>query len=135
MGTMNPKTRQLNDGPGRGMFQYEPPSARTALNRAFNYLNEKGLKPTKWMQDLNKKELIDFSELPEEHQRMLFLIDKKVGKGDLNKVVSGKQSIAEFWGESHQTQSDPLKLKRFIEDNDRRLLINKKKPLKGLIYK
>ena len=111
--------KQFKGGPGRGMFQYEGPSGATAVKRTLSFFKEKGIDPPQWLSQLKNKKSVDFSQLSEEQQRMLFLGDKKMGAGDLSKVMSGKQTIQEFWGKYHQTQNDPVKIKKFTEDMKR----------------
>lgn len=101
------KTGELYDGPGRGMFQFEKGADRageTAINRTINYFDRNKIPVPQWVKDLDAKEAgtLDFSELPEEQQRFLFITNYlQHEKADLGKVADGSQSFTEFWAQYH----------------------------------
>lgn len=115
-GTMKPDMKQFNNGPGRGVYQYEPPSARTAVNRAKLYYEQNKRPLPKFIDELDKQEKIDFSTLSREKQDTMYLLDKYMGEADFSELMSGKVSEAEWWGKNHQTTNDPIKNKKFAAD-------------------
>ena len=106
------KTGELYDGPGRGLFQFEKGADRageTAVNRTINYFKNNNLTVPQWVKDLDAKApgALDFSELPEEQQRFLFITNYlQHEKADLGKVADGTQSFTEFWAQFHHAGGD-----------------------------
>lgn len=122
-GTMDPTIKQKGGGPGRGKYQFEEgknAGGKLAVTHTFNYLTKNKLPIPKWLKDLNNQDSVDFSKLSEEQQDILFLGHyKEHPKADFNKVVTGKESIVDFWGKYHQTQNDPIKKAKFLNDMER----------------
>ena len=101
-------------GPGRGLYQYELQSSaeypkasgagRTAMNRLLNLLGEEGL--PKWAykyfdEYLQAKGDVDFSELTEEQQKILFLADKLQDPIAGNIAAIGTVSDSTWWQQYH----------------------------------
>jgi len=101
------ETGETYDGPGRGLFQFEKGEARggeTAVNRTIEYFKDNNLTVPQWVKDLDAKEAgtLDFSELPEEQQRFLFITNYlQHPNANLGKIADGSQSFTEFWAEYH----------------------------------
>ena len=108
-----PDARQ-EGGPGRGLYQYELQSSakypkasgagRTAMNRLLNLLGEEGL--PKWARKYFDKYLqaegdVDFSELTEEQQNILFLADKLQDPIAGNIAAIGTVSDSTWWQQYH----------------------------------
>jgi hypothetical protein len=123
------------EGPGRGLYQYEletlggSGAGRVAMNRLYAVLGGdlvNGKKPAnmpKWMNKYfsvdasgNDKAYgdVDFSELTEEQQKILFLADKlqdpKVKLSDI-----GVMSDAEWWAKYHHKGADS-NVQKFSDD-------------------
>ena len=115
----NPKAIQILDdgshGRGRGLYQYEidenniQGGAHTAVNRLINYnerLNNKF--DISFTESMIKNNSYDFSNLTEEEQLIMFLVDKledktaNMGKYDIdgNKKLSNKE-LAGFHADEH----------------------------------
>ena len=114
---MLPEAQQIK-GPGRGLFQYELdasseyPTAsgagKTAMTRLLTTLGEENLPKwafkyfdrNPWTQTLEQEGDVDFSELTEEQQKLLFLADKlqdpAVKLGEIGTV-----SDSTWWAKYH----------------------------------
>ena len=102
----NPVARQALDnggvGVGSGMYQYEPPSAKSAVSRARRVLGE----DTEW---LNKLETNNFdivkAETSAQNQTDLFLLDHLLA-GDTNFIETVRDNTPanwfEYWGRYHK---------------------------------
>jgi hypothetical protein len=140
-GTMKPDMKQSKGGPARGIYQYEPPSARTAVNRAKLYYQKNKRPMPEFITELDKQDNIDFGTLSREQQDAMYLIDKYMGEADFSELMSGKTPEAEWWGKYHQTTSDPIKNKKFADDAIRYDKIselnkkNKEKPAPLVLFK
>ena len=105
-----PEARQAGGGPGRGLYQYELSTSggsgagRTAMNRLLNVLGEENL--PKWAYKYFDKYFepegdVDFSELTEEQQNILFLADKLQDpiRGNIGQI--GVESDSLWWAKYH----------------------------------
>ena len=120
LSNLYPESKRFYDGPGRGLFQYELDSlggsgaGRVAMNRLYAALGGDlidGIKPEnmpKWMNkyfsinEWGHHEVsgdVDFSELTEEQQKILFLADKLKTPGAIKDI--GKLADHEWWAEYH----------------------------------
>jgi hypothetical protein len=109
--TMDPKIKQQGGGPGRGLFQFEPDSLKTANQRAINFYKKYGEKsPFKVPEDY------DASKLSAEDQIAFFILDSSMRKNfDWDQAVSSREGLVKTWGEGWQTKSDPKKENLFAE--------------------
>lgn len=102
--------RLVPEGVGRGMFMFEAGEGAggiTAVNRTVNAYKRANMTPPSWLMDLYKEKSLDASKLSEDQQRVLFIGNYlEHPKANLGDVVSGKQSIEDFWGKYHHAGSD-----------------------------
>jgi len=122
-GTMDPAIKQKGGGPGRGKYQFEEGNeagGKIAVKHTVNYLKQIGEKVPKWLNELNNQSSVDASKLTSEQQDMIFLGHYKMHpKADFKKIMTGEESIVDFWGKYHQTSNDPVKKERFLSDVER----------------
>lgn len=102
---INVDGKLVPQGVGRGMFMFESGEKAggiTAVNRTYKEYTDAGMTPPSWLSDLYKEKSLDASKLTEDQQRILFLGNYlQHPKANLGDVVSGKQSIEDFWGKYH----------------------------------
>lgn len=102
-GTMDPKLAQYGGGPARGVMQYEPDSFVTAVTRAKNYYKDKLKQDVpQWISsiDLSGDIQDEIVSLSADQQMAIAVYDMlEHPKADIGKVISGKQSIEDFWAE------------------------------------
>ena len=96
-------TNRSGRGPARGYYQYEPDSAKTAVQR---FINNGGP-----LTKADRLKLTDFSKLTKEDQDMFFESDHADRKGSaagLKKIVAADtldkkaQALAEYWANVHK---------------------------------
>jgi hypothetical protein len=95
--TMDPLKLQGNGGPGRGIFQFEPPSLITAQNRYRRIANRLNLKTDPEI--LNAKSAI---ELSPEQQYALFLINTAESEAKLKDYADNKLPLVDLWLQGHK---------------------------------
>tara|TARA_Y100000310_G_scaffold282984_1_gene304644 strand:+ start:238 stop:897 length:660 start_codon:yes stop_codon:yes gene_type:complete len=141
LANLYPESERFYDGPGRGLFQYEldkdggSGAGRTAMNNLLiaygGEVDPRGAydKLPKWAKKYfninnpshypNPEGDVDFSELTEEQQKILFLADKledpKVKLADI-----GVLADHEWWAEYHHKGADP-NVQKFSNDAARYL--------------
>jgi len=102
-GTMDPKLAQYGGGPARGVMQYEPDSFVTAVTRAKNHYKDKLKQDVpQWISsiDLSGDIQDEIVSLSADQQMAIAVYDMlEHPKADIGKVISGKQSIEDFWAE------------------------------------
>lgn len=112
---LDPTAMQQGGGPGRGLYQFEAPSLRTALRRAFNtILSSKDMPLTNDPVKLKKAGVPsyminayhskdpDASKLSPGQQSAVLLFDYLQKKNtDIDEVTQGNQTINSFWYNSH----------------------------------
>tara|TARA_R100001082_G_scaffold54739_2_gene30070 strand:- start:746 stop:1363 length:618 start_codon:yes stop_codon:yes gene_type:complete len=129
------------EGPGRGLYQYEletlggSGAGRVAMNRLYAALGGdliEGKKPEnmpKWMNQyfsINQwghHEVsgdVDFSELTEEQQKILFLADKLIASDGKAIKDIGILADDEWWAKHHH-KGDNSNMQKFRADKDRYL--------------
>ena len=95
----------VDDGPGRGKYQYETSKGsganKTAITRYKEFYKNNNLKIPKQYQVLLGKNDVDFSKLPEALQDDIFYADKNQGLIPLGDLASGKLSSKEAWLKYH----------------------------------
>ena len=128
-----PTQKQISDGmeagPGRGLYQYELGSlggsgaGRTAMNRLSSVLGEKNL--PEWASSYFGKEGskrdVDFSEMTEEQQNILFLADKLQDPMEGNISAMKDMGAGEWWKKFHHKgkaskEEEEKLIKGFMED-------------------
>ena len=129
-----PEAQQIG-GPGRGLFQYELeessiyPTAsgagRTAMNRLYNLLGDEGL--PKWAykyfdQYFDPLGDVDFSELTEDQQKLLFLADKLQDPIEGNIAAIGEVADSTWWQKYHYKGKEAKESK--FQDSKRSYLNN-----------
>ena len=117
---LDPQAKQQGGGPGRGLFMFEigeNAGGKTAVNRTINRFKRDKIPIPKWLEDASKEKSIDASKFTADQQKVLFLgYHSEHPKADLSQVISGKQTLTDFWGLYHQTQNDPKKKELFEQD-------------------
>lgn len=110
---LDPTAMQKGGGPGRGLYQFEAPSFRTALRRAFNtILQSKGMSMTNDPAKLKKAGVPsymikayqdgDASKLSAGQQSAVLLFDYlQKPNTNIDEVTQGNQTINSFWYNSH----------------------------------
>lgn len=117
----NKETGELYDGPARGLFQFEKgpnEAGETAVTRTIEYFKKNNLTVPQWVKDLDAKEAgtLDFSELPEEQQRFLFITNYlQHPTANLGKIADGTQSYNDFWAKYHHAGGSTTDHDRFSE--------------------
>ena len=109
-GTMDPTIAQRGGGPARGIMQFEPASFQTAVTRAEQWLANNNEPQPQWLTDVSSalddaggdkgkiQELI--TTLPAQTQLSLATYDLlQHPNANISKVISGEQTITEFWAE------------------------------------
>mgnify|MGYP005821880421 FL=1 len=100
----NPFAKQKGGGPGRGKYQYEPPSAESASLRLRDIADIVGYTNPSWNTIEGTK---DFSKLTDTQQDIMFLADKlAAGDVDLASLARGDTSSKDFWLDSHWKGKD-----------------------------
>ena len=107
---MDPQRQQMGSGPGRGIGQYDKPSALAASNRLRD-LSKLWKKPNpKWNTAEGTE---DFSKLTVEQQKMLWMADKLMDKTvDLAALGMGEEPLKDFWADHHWRGADSLRTTR-----------------------
>ena len=104
------KVKKTKDNPtgiglGRGLYQFEPDSFKTAANRAYNYSKETGLELPQFIKDIRSKKIKEASELTPDQQKTLLLADyRDKPTAKLKAFFSGDkddQAIEDFWVTGH----------------------------------
>ena len=102
-GTMDPTLAQYGGGPARGVMQYEPDSFITAVKRAKNHYKDKlNQDVPQWISsiDLSGDIQSEIVSLSADQQMAIAVYDMlEHPKADIGKVISGKQTIEDFWAE------------------------------------
>ena len=112
----------VDDGPGRGKYQYETSKGsganKTAITRYKEFYKKNNLKiPDEYEILLSEKD-VDFSKLPEELQNDIFYADKNEGLIPLDDLASGKLTSKEAWLKYHwagKEEDRPMKEKMWDE--------------------
>lgn len=106
-GTFDPKQLQMDNGPGRGLFQFEKDSAKTAAERLKTYYKNRGEVP-EWLNDVE-----DATTLTPAQQEILFtgqmmakVKDKEKGykvrlSGTFNRDKWETEDFTEAWIDNH----------------------------------
>jgi len=104
------KVKKTKDNPtgiglGRGLYQFEPDSFKTAANRAYNYSKKTGLELPQFVKDIRSKKIKEASELTPDQQKTLLLADyRDKPTAKLKAFFSGDkddQAIEDFWVTGH----------------------------------
>jgi hypothetical protein len=112
--TLDPKQKQVG-GPGRGLYQYEIESLKTAVNRVFNFCKKRGERIPAWIEGIKKD--WDITKLTSKQQSYIALIDMLERKNfDLMKAIQSDKELVEQWGKGWQTKNDPQKKKKFLSE-------------------
>jgi hypothetical protein len=111
-----PKGSKWNDTDyGIGLFQYKKDSAITGAKRAKNFLTSQGVTVPDWI--LNLEKTGDVGSLDVSQQRILASLDMaenpKFAMGDAS---GSNEYLVKNWGKAWQTQSDPKKMDKFMQD-------------------
>jgi len=114
------KQGDKEDGLARGKYQYEPESAKTALNRFKNwYESTKPFRLEGAYEEANRRLIekdYDFSTLDEDYQDVFNLINHQQNpETSMADLSSGKTSSMNFWMNHHATLKGTTKAKRIEE--------------------
>ena len=131
-GTMDPKLAQYGGGPARGVMQYEPDSFVTAVTRAKNHYKDKLKQDVpQWISsiDLSGDIQDEIVSLSADQQMAIAVYDMlEHPKADIGKVISGKQSIEDFWAEHWWAGPKKEKKKRIASFRRSQRQLNKNAP-------
>lgn len=100
--TMDPTTIQANNGPARGMFQFEGPAFKTFKNRYKTVADSMGLDVDPAILNANSAD-----ELTAEQQYTAFLVNLIESKAVLKDFADGKMSIEDLWLQGHKNVEKP----------------------------
>lgn len=95
--TMDPKTVQADNGPAKGMFQFEGPAFETFKRRYQNVANSLGLDT-----DPNILKANSADQLTAEQQYTAFLVNLIESDAVLKDYADGKMSIEDLWLTGHK---------------------------------
>ena len=95
--TMNPKMKQADDGPARGMFQFEGPAFKTFQTRYKTVADTLGLETD---DDILKATSAD--QLTPKQQYTAFLVNLIESEAVLKDYADGKMSIEDLWLTGHK---------------------------------
>lgn len=113
--TLDPLQKQQGGGPGRGLYQYEPASLKTAINRIYNFFKKTGGTTPKWVDTI--KSHYDASRLSPQQQSFIALVDLvERSNFNLTRATSGDKELVDEWGKGWQTKNDPQKKKKFLAE-------------------
>jgi len=112
--TMDPKMKQAEDGPARGMFQFEPPAFNTFKNRYKTVANIAGFKPDPAILNANSAD-----ELTPEQQYTAFLVNLIQSNAVLKDYADGKASLEDIWLAGHKNVEKSGDRESFRESTDK----------------
>ncbi len=95
--TMNPKMKQAEDGPARGMFQFEGPAFKTFKNRYKTVANSMGLEVDPAILNATSAD-----QLTPEQQYTAFLVNLIQSRAVLKDFADGKTSVEDLWLQGHK---------------------------------
>lgn len=105
MGKMDPTTKQIGGGPGRGLFQFEEgkhSGGITAAKRTRDYMSSKGMDVPEWLSTASSGNSLNAASLTPMQQKMLFLGNMRMHpKANFSNVWEGKESPEDFWAKYH----------------------------------
>jgi hypothetical protein len=107
---MDPKAKQYLGGPGRGLFQFEPPSLKTAQKRYTNIAKSKGFTPNPDI--LNAKSA---DELNAQDQYTLFFANLIESDAKLADYAEGKMKLEDLWLKGHKNVESQGDRNSFLE--------------------
>jgi hypothetical protein len=109
--TMDPMQKQGGEGPGLGLFQYEPESLVTAKQRAVNFYTNNKINIPDFVTNMD---LTDATKMTATQQNHLALIDMYYRKNFnmANSLVSDA-NLTKEWAKGWQTKNDPTKIQNF----------------------
>jgi hypothetical protein len=107
---MDTKAKQYLGGPGRGLFQFEPPSLKTAQKRYTNIAKLKGFTPNPDI--LNAKSA---DELNAQDQYTLFFANLLESKAKLSDYAEGKIKLEDLWLKGHKNVESQGDRDSFLE--------------------
>lgn len=116
---MDPQRYQMDSGPGRGMVQYDEPSALAASNRLRDLAKLWNKPNPKWNTPEGTK---NFAELTIEQQKMLWMADKLMDKTvDLAALGMREEPLVDFWADHHWRGKDKDRATRQLSFESHRL--------------
>ena len=107
---MDPEAKQYLGGPGRGLFQFEPPSLKTAQKRYTNIAKSKGFTPNPDI--LNAKSA---DELNAQDQYTLFFANLIESNAKLSDYAEGKMKLEDLWLKGHKNVESQGDRNSFLE--------------------
>jgi hypothetical protein len=94
---MDPKAKQYPEGPGRGLFQFEGPSLKTAQQRHKNIAKQMGVSPDPEIMNATSAD-----QLSREKQYLLFQSNLLESPAKLANYASGNMSLEDLWLKGHK---------------------------------
>ena len=112
--TMDPKMKQAEDGPARGMFQFEGPAFKTFKNRYKTVADAIGLDADPAILNATSAD-----QLTPEQQYTAFLVNLIESNAVLKDFADGKMSIEDLWLQGHKNVEKPGDRESFRESSDK----------------
>tara|TARA_B110000483_G_scaffold241381_1_gene324216 strand:- start:44 stop:1246 length:1203 start_codon:yes stop_codon:yes gene_type:complete len=130
-GTMDPTLAQYGGGPARGVMQYEPARFETSVKRAKNQFKALGQAVPQWIDNIDLSGDIpsEITSLSADQQMSLAVYDLlQKGGADIGKVLSGKQTVQDFWADHWWAGPKKQRKKRIAAFNRSQRQLNKNAP-------
>ena len=130
-GTMDPTLAQYGGGPARGVMQYEPARFETSVKRAKNQFKSLGQAVPQWIDNIDLSGDIpsEITSLSADQQMSLAVYDLlQKGGADIGKVLSGKQTVQDFWADHWWSGPKKQRKARIAAFNRSQRQLNKNAP-------
>ena len=130
-GTMDPTLAQYGGGPARGVMQYEPARFETSVKRAKNQFKSLGQAVPQWIDNIDLSWDIpsEITSLSADQQMSLAVYDLlQKGGADIGKVLSGKQTVQDFWADHWWSGPKKQRKARIAAFNRSQRQLNKNAP-------
>ena len=130
-GTMDPTLAQYGGGPARGVMQYEPARFETSVKRAKNQFKALGQSVPQWIDNIDLSGDIpsEITSLTADQQMSLAVYDLlQKGGADIGKVLSGKQTVQDFWADHWWAGDKKQRKARIAAFNRSQRQLNKNTP-------
>ena len=130
-GTMDPTLAQYGGGTARGVMQYEPARFETSVKRAKNQFKALGQSVPQWIDNIDLSGDIpsEITSLTADQQMSLAVYDLlQKGGADIGKVLSGKQTVQDFWADHWWAGDKKQRKARIAAFNRSQRQLNKNTP-------
>jgi len=110
---------QKGGGPAQGLYQFEPDSLETAINRAKQLYQKLGKSTPAWLNDAARHKNATYLHPAQQH--ILALSDYYIGTAPLKDTLAkplNADTLAYFWEKGHKRVKDPEGVQRFKDEYD-----------------